>query len=489
MSTKRIPLYSCEQARLIDRDACQNYGFSGDELMERAGNSAFSRLRKQWPNAQRLCVVCGSGNNGGDGLVLARLARKAGMNVRLFLVGNGPREGTEASQALARWHAAGGQTEKMISPLPEADVYIDAVLGIGLKRAPEGDAGWAVKALEWVSPVLSLDVPSGVDADTGHCPGSAVIAFETVTFIVCKQGLYTGHARDHVGTVWLETLDLPQDLLASQRPTSWLRHNATVMPPRQQNSHKGDNGRVLVIGGSTGFSGAVRMAGEAALRVGAGLVTIATHPSHASMLNIGRWELIVHSVSQGSMLREAIQAADVIAVGPGLSTDFWGQDMWQAIAEARCPMVVDADALNLLARAPYRSESWVLTPHPGEAARLLGLDTGRVQSNRFEAVKQLATRYGGSVVLKGAGTIVQTDKETVICGAGNPGMASAGMGDVLTGVIAGLIAQGYSHSKAAEEGVCIHALAGDRAAIQGGERGLLATDLLPSLRSVVNGID
>lgn len=455
--------------------------------MERAGNSAFSRLRQRWPHAQRLCVICGSGNNGGDGLVLARLARESGMNVRLFLVGKGPRRNTEASQALVKWHAAGGQTEKMISPLPEADVYIDAVLGIGLKRAPAGDADRAVNALGRVAPVLSLDVPSGVDADTGYCPGSAVKAVETVTFIVCKRGLYTGRARNHVGIVSLETLDLPEALLATREPVSWLRYDASAMPPRQPDSHKGDHGRVLVIGGSSGFSGAARMAGEAALRVGAGLVTVATHPSHAAMLNIGRWELIVHGVSQGSMLREAIQGADVIAIGPGLSTDLWGQGMWEAVAEAKCPMVVDADALNLLARTPYRCETWVLTPHPGEAARLLNSDTASVQSNRFETAQELVTRYGGSAVLKGSGTIVQTKNETLVCGAGNPGMASAGMGDVLTGVIAGLIAQGYSHGEAAEEGVCLHGVAGDRAAMEGGERGLLATDLLPWLQCAVNG--
>lgn len=489
MQILRLPLYTVEQARRIDRRASESFGLPGPVLMARAGTLAFARLRRRWPLALRLCVVCGSGNNGGDGLVLARVARAAGLNVQVFIAGPGPKAGSEAAGALAEWLASGDEVEPVPAALPEADVYVDAVFGIGLKRSPEGDARTAVAALSRVAPVMSLDVPSGVDADTGHCPGGAIVrAVETVSFIVRKRGLYTGRARDYVGEVSLEDLSLPAEALADEAPTAWLRQCASALPLRRPDSHKGDHGRVLVIGGAPGFAGAARMAGEAALRVGAGLVTVATHPAHAAMLNVGCWELMVRDVADGGALREAIAAADVVAIGPGLSTAAWGREMWQAALAARCPLVVDADALNLLAASPHRRDDWVITPHPGEAGRLLGWTVGTVQADRFEAAARLSERYGGSIVLKGAGTLIRTDTRVALCAAGNPGMASGGMGDILTGVIAGLIAQGRSPIAAAEEGVCLHAVAGDRAAVTG-ERGLLATDLLPWLRRLVNGLD
>jgi NAD(P)H-hydrate epimerase len=203
------------------------------------------------------------------------------------------------------------------------------------------------------------------------------------------------------------------------------------------------------------------------------LVTIATHPDHAAILNAGRWELMVRGVENGSALRDLIESSSVVAIGPGLSVNAWGREMWQAVIDVSCPLVV---------------ERWVLTPHPGEAARLLGWTSSAVQANRREAIRRLGERYGGSIILKGAGTLIQGKDELVICNAGNPGMASGGMGDVLTGVVAGLIAQGRGPFQAAKEGVCLHAVSGDRAA-EKGERGLLATDLLPWLRRLVNGIE
>ena len=485
---QRLPLYTADQARLIDRQAEVKYGLSGPELMARSGAAAFEHLRRRWPHAVDLCVVCGSGNNGGDGLVLARLAKDAGLRVRLFLAGRGPRDGSEAAGALEQWRTVGGEINPIPTVLPRADVYVDAILGIGLKQAPEGEVKKAVEALSREDNILSLDVPSGVDADTGHCPGQAVRATQTITFIVRKLGLYTGRARGHGGEVLLEALGLPEQPLEEELPVAWLLCDAPVFPPRRLDTHKGDYGRVLVIGGAPGFAGAARMAGEAALRVGAGLVTIATHPDHAAILNAGRWELMVRGVENGSALRDLIESSSVVAIGPGLSVNAWGREMWQAVIDVSCPLVVDADALNLLAASPHRYERWVLTPHPGEAARLLGWTSSAVQANRREAIRRLGERYGGSIILKGAGTLIQGKDELVICNAGNPGMASGGMGDVLTGVVAGLIAQGRGPFQAAKEGVCLHAVSGDRAA-EKGERGLLATDLLPWLRRLVNGIE
>jgi NAD(P)H-hydrate epimerase len=230
------------------------------------------------------------------------------------------------------------------------------------------------------------------------------------------------------------------------------------------------------------------MAGEAAARVGAGLVSIATHPDHAALLNAGRPELMCHGVATAEALRPLLERASVVAVGPGLGLGQagWGRVLFEAVLDSGRPLVVDADALNLLALARQQRDDWVLTPHPGEAARLLKTTSAAIQADRFAAVAALQAHYGGTVLLKGAGTLVLGPVEVpAVCVQGNPGMASGGMGDVLTGVIAGLLAQGLDFTEAAETGARLHSTAGDKAA-EGGERGLLAGDLLPWLRQLVN---
>jgi NAD(P)H-hydrate epimerase len=233
------------------------------------------------------------------------------------------------------------------------------------------------------------------------------------------------------------------------------------------------------------MSGAVRMAAEAAARTGAGLVSVATREVHAPFLNLATPELMVRGVESVEALTPLLERATVIAIGPGLAQTTWSRTLLQALINNDLPMVLDADALNLLAQDPVPRKPWVLTPHPGEAARLLGIDTATIQQDRYSAATALQQRYGGVCVLKGAGTVVSSKDRITVCGSGNPGMASGGMGDVLTGVIAGLLAQGLSLVDAAELGVCLHAAAGDAAA-ESGERGMLATDLLPYLRRLVN---
>lgn len=265
---------------------------------------------------------------------------------------------------------------------------------------------------------------------------------------------------------------------------AWLH---TVLPgARARTAHKGDFGHVLIVGGQPGMSGAVRLAGEAALRVGAGLVSIATHPEHAAVLNNGRPELMCHAIAHAATLKPLLERATVLVVGPGLGQSAWARGLLAAVWDCDLPMIVDADALNLLAREPLHRERWILTPHPGEAARLLGCATAEVQADRLAAVRAIQVRYGGVVVLKGVGSLIADGVHCRICAAGNPGMASGGMGDVLTGVIAGLCAQGVSLSEAASAGAVVHALAADTAARRDGERGLLAGDLLPELRRWVN---
>jgi hydroxyethylthiazole kinase-like uncharacterized protein yjeF len=254
---------------------------------------------------------------------------------------------------------------------------------------------------------------------------------------------------------------------------------------REPTDDKGHFGHVLVVGGESGMSGAARLAGEAAARTGAGLVSVATRTEHAAIISAAVPELMCHGVEDRESLLPLLHRASVVAVGPGLGQSDWAQSLFGVLLQGKLPMVVDADALNLLGIDPLKRDNWILTPHPGEAARLLGQTVEEIQSDRTGSATQLQKKYGGVVVLKGAGTVVVNSEGVVgICGEGNPGMATGGMGDVLTGVIAGLLAQGISLSQAAQLGVCLHARAGDLAAADG-EKGLLASDLFPFIRRLL----
>ncbi len=483
-------LYRAEAVRELDRYAIQTCGIPGFTLMQRAGAAAFDLLRSLWPGAQHLTVLCGMGNNGGDGYVLARLAAGAGLAVRVMSIGDPARLRGDASLACQALAEQGITVASFDERGENADVVVDALLGTGLDREVEGRVR---DAIHWINrsgvSVLAIDIPSGLHADTGCTLGDAVRAEATVSFIGLKQGLFTGQGPDCCGRVYYHGLDVPREVFSAASPTAiriQLEDFQSALRPRPHSSHKGDFGHVLVVGGDMGLSGAVRMAAEAAARVGAGLVSIATRTAHASVINATRPELMCHGVEEVGQLRELTIRADVIAIGPGLGRSPWAQALLAAALEGRHPLVVDADALNLIAHEPSQRRNWVLTPHPGEAARLLGTQIQDVQGDRFNSALTLQARYGGICVLKGTGTVV-TDGVNMpaVCAHGNPGMASGGMGDVLTGVIAGFLAQGMEAATAAKAGVCVHAGAGDLAAREG-ERGLLACDLMPWLHRLVN---
>lgn len=486
------PLYDSHAARAIDRAAGERAGLSGHELMARAARAALDALRTHWPAARRLLVVCGGGNNGGDGYVLARLARADGLDVALLALQRSPPRQVEAQQAQQQWKDAGGRTTPWRGePLPAADVVVDALFGIGLERPPDDDAARLIDAINvHPAPVLALDVPSGVDADRGVAPGAAVNAERTIAFIVGKRGLFTGPARDHVGSVSLADLGVPsaaRDVaspLADRLDASRL---AGCLPRRHANAHKGEHGHVLAVGGDHGFGGALRLCAEAALRVGAGLVSVLTRSEHRSGMLSALPECMVVCSEHGELPLDLVHRATVLALGPGLGTAEWGRDLLPRLLDGDRPAVLDADALNLLAEAPRPLPGRVLTPHPGEAARLLGLGSAKdIQRDRFGALDALVRRYQAVIVLKGAGTLVGAPGERPqVIDAGNPGMASGGMGDLLTGVIAGLLAQRLSPFEAAVTGSLLHAVAGDVAAADG-ERGLLARDLLDPLRRLAN---
>ncbi|HEX2494986.1 MAG TPA: NAD(P)H-hydrate dehydratase [Steroidobacter sp.] len=493
MNLLPLAVHTAAQNRALDRHAIEVLGIASYTLMMRAGAAAYSALREGWPRARRILVVCGPGNNGGDGYVLARLAHQAGLAVLASATSDPQQLKGDARRAMEEFVQAGGKLEAWtLEHVRGVDLVVDAIFGTGLSRPLDGRAASQVNAINACgAPVLSLDIPSGLHADTGEALGAAIIAERTVTFMGLKLGFYTGVGQDHTGTVLFDALDVPADALSCVAPAAVRISEEEVraaLPRRPRTAHKGANGRVLVLGGGRGMPGAARMAGEAALRVGAGLVTIATRPENVAAIAGMRPELICRAVERPDELTSLIERADVLAVGPGLGQDEWARAMFDAAVGSDKAMVLDADGLNLLAQRPSANARWVLTPHPGEAARLLGSTVAQVQADRLGAGRALIARYQATVVLKGAGTLVASEASLpAICDRGNPGMASAGMGDVLTGVIAGLIAQGVDSQAAARVGVLVHAMAGDKAARRG-ERGLIASDLFEHLQSCVNPI-
>ncbi len=483
-------LFDSAAARSLDAQASALAGDGGWSLMSAAGLAGWQCLLQHWPRAQALCVVVGAGNNGGDGLLLAAHALRAGCRVHVVTQPGKPPATALAIRALAELQSAGGSWAPFDGRLPEADLVVDALFGLGLQDAPRGDARALVEAINAQhAPVLALDVPSGVDADRGSAPGVAVRATVTVQFIVAHRGLHTGDGLEHAGVRVLAPLSLPAAAWEGVQPVAgrWLQDRLpALLPPRRINAHKGSSGHVLCVGGNHGSGGAVLLAAHAVLRTGAGLASIATRGEHIVAALARLPEAMCHAVEDGPALRLLLQRADVVAIGPGLGQDDWAQELWRAVRDSGHPLVVDADALNLLARDPQPMPNAVLTPHPGEAARLLACTTAEVQQDRFGAATALADRFRCVVVLKGAGSIVAAPSPpAAVIAAGNPGMAVGGMGDLLTGVIAALRAQGLEAFDAAACGALLHGLAGDAAAAEGA-RGLLPTDLLAPLRHLCN---
>lgn len=474
----------------MDAVAIKKLGLSSYELMGRAGASAWALLRKRWPGAARIAVACGPGNNGGDGYVLARIARAAGCQVQVVIAPDGLARSVECKRAANDWRQDGGVIRVFDGHLPDVDLWIDALFGIGFSGVMTGAVQGLIERINAAHlPVLSLDVASGLDADRGT-GRTCIRADTTLSFIAGKRGLYTGQACDVGGEVLLERLGLPEDLFAGFVPaaTLYLReHLVGALGPRHANSHKGEYGHVLCVGGETGMGGAVRLCAEAALRAGAGLASVATRSEGVAALVAARPEAMTHAIEDADALQVLIKRADVLAVGPGLGRGEWGRALFEAAVASAKPLILDADGLGLLAAHPRPLPQAILTPHPGEAARLLGLSNEQVQSDRFAAIEALVEKFECVVVLKGAGTLVAAPgATTAVIGAGNPGMATGGMGDVLTGVIAALHAQHLSRYEAAVFGALLHGAAGDAAAAVDGERGLLPSDLFAHLRRLAN---
>ncbi|MEM7588944.1 MAG: NAD(P)H-hydrate dehydratase [Myxococcota bacterium] len=494
LSTQGRGIWSVQQLRAVEQAAVAA-GIDEFQLVQRAAKAACCALQCMHPKVARVAILCGVGNNGADGYALAAQLKQAGQNPQLYPVWGGPKTDA-AQQALTLCKQLSiPQNEAGVLPRKsDADVLVDGLLGVGLSRPLQGQMLEHIQQVNQLQlPVLALDIPSGLHADSGSMFPEAVRAHGTISFLGLKRGFFMGHGLGVTGRLMLHNLDV--DAVLFPDPEATVFHGKHLQQPlcrrRTASAHKGCFGRCLVVAGTQGMPGAGVLATHAALRTGAGLVCVATHPQHAAAGAMKHPEALWHGVRDAKQLNDLLSNATCVVVGPGLGQETWGKQLWESVSQHKgIPLVVDADALGLLAKRPSHSKQWILTPHPKEAAQLLGCNTQDIQRDRFTAAHTLQARYGGVVVLKGACTVVASEKGMLqVCTAGNPGMASAGMGDVLAGILGGLLAQFFGKvplQHVAALGVWLHAQAGDKVALQQGQRGLLARDVIACLQPLVN---
>lgn len=480
--------YSAQQVQQYEAKAAKLSGTDLSTLMKRAGTAAFRFIENSQPKSSHILVITGKGNNAGDGFVVAQLCQQAGFSVTVFALFAPESLTGDAQQAFSQYQGA------LVFSLNEVElsqftVVVDGVFGTGFRgELPDHVCLCFDKINKLPVTRLALDVPSGINATTGEVAASAFLATKTVTFIALKQGLLSGSAKRFVGTLLLADLDVGEAFKTLVTPTSNYLNHETLMatrPQRALDSYKNAHGHVLLIGGNRGMAGAIRLAAEAALRAGAGLVSVATHPDNIASVLQGRFELMVRGVESANELSPLMKKASVIVLGPGLGQDAWAKSLFNCAMATELPMVMDADGLNCLAHAPRQKSNWVLTPHLGEARRLLShLETPLNEHDRFAVAKKISHEYGAVTVLKGPGSLVSEGERININRSGCAGMASAGMGDVLSGIIGGLIAQGMEAFAATNLAVYIHGLAAEQAA-NDGEKGMLAGDLFEHIRGVL----
>jgi NAD(P)H-hydrate epimerase len=519
-----IPVLTAAEMRDADRRTIEETGVPGSVLMERAGAAVAREVRASYPAARRVVVLCGKGNNGGDGFVAARHLR--GFDTEAWLLARRDEVGGDARAQMGAYEGSGGTISEMPDAaawgkardrLRGAGVLIDALLGTGLRQAPTGVIGTAIadlaKAAGELPPVVAVDIPSGLSSDGGEVTWPTVTAAVTVAFAAPKHGHVLPPACDRVGRLVVADIGITPETLALSRPRLFLLQAADAaraFPPRPPGAHKGSFGHVLVVAGSVGKTGAAVLAATAALRTGAGLVTVATPAPALPMVAAGRAEVMTEPLpagGSGGVAREALDRAlalaegrDAVVIGPGLGQEAGAREFVREFVR-RCPvaLLVDADGLNALApsTAPgspgaldalRRPAPTVITPHPGEMARLIGTETGEVQRRRLETARAAALQTGAVVVLKGHRTLVADPQErAAVNPTGNPGMATGGTGDVLSGMIGALLAR-HDPWLASTAGVYLHGLAGDHAAARVGQTALLAGDLLDALPEAIRAI-
>ena len=484
------PVFSRQQIIALEKSAFADHSIPGYTLMQNAGQAAFTLIQQLYPNTSQALIVAGGGNNAGDGYVLARLLKKHNIGCCVMPLVAASQLRADARRAQNEFAAETGINIEVSRHLPDCDLIVDAMFGTGLSRPIEGRFADIISAINChPAPVLSLDIPSGLNADSGNPVGKACVqASATITFIGLKSGLLTGQARDYTGEVIADSLGLPGALIEpAQKLGSTIasRSPNRLLGLRKPSSYKNSHGHVLIIGGNVGYPNAARLAGAAAARSGAGLVSVATHKESVAPIAAACASLMVKGIDAISDLTDLLKKADVIALGPGLGRDKWAQKLFARVIESRLPMVIDADALHLLSQNPSQCDHWILTPHPGEAAQLLASRKQDIQSQRLASALAIQKQYAGVTILKGAGTLVCHQQQIGFCTHGNASLATGGSGDVLTGIIAGLIAQGASLADASHCGVALHGRAAELVS-QKGQRGVLAEDLFAALYTLVN---
>ena len=512
-----MALYTSAQCRELDRLMIEQEGIAGFELMRRAGRAAFDELLLRWPGIRSVSICCGKGNNAGDGYVIAGLAQEIGLEVQLLQVGDAAQLRGDAAQAKA-WAKARGVAPGQGDAPFTGEVIVDALLGTGLSGPLREPFKTAVERINASGrPVLAVDVPSGVNADNGAVANVAVRADLTVSFIGAKLGLHTGPGLAARGALVQAGLGVTDRVLAQVPGCPWLRFDAAELPALAINQHKHRMGHLVVAGGDVGMGGAPLMAAEAALRAGTGLVSLLTRPEHQAAILARRPELMAQDVDDAERAAALLERASAVVVGPGLGRAPWGERLLRLALAAGKPTVIDADGLRWLAElAPRPRGELIITPHPGEAAALLAagapdcgsrlsgessfasgdgdpvgpahrpVSAAGIEADRPAAALAMAREFDAVAVLKGPGTLCAAAELLGLCAHGNPGMATAGMGDVLAGVIGGLLAQGLGPRRAATLGACLHGWAGDRAAQRRGQRGLIATDLFAAIAEAVS---
>ncbi len=486
-------LFTCEQSRAIDAAAISEANILGIVLMKRAARASFEVLQSKWAGAKRVVVFCGGGNNGGDGYILAALAAQKKLESIAVSVKD---TSTLKGDAKRAFEYAQQESVTIVESaeftFPEsADdlVIVDAVLGTGF----HGELDSALKSLfhdiqNFGAPILSLDIPSGLSGDTGRATLGAIEADATVTFIAMKQGLLTGASPRHCGELIYLDLDVPAELIERFHKGYSRVSRVNHLTKRKGDAHKGDHGHVMVVGGDLGFGGAAMLAAEAAMGAGAGLVSLVTRAEHVSAALSRLPEVMAVGVQGGVELEPYVERASVIIVGPGLGLSAWSQQLLLACLASGKPAVLDADALNLLSGNDAFNtinKNCVITPHLGEASRLLSCKLAKVQADRFAAVERLSEKFSCTAVLKGAGTLIHSGNTQVLANVGNPAMAVAGMGDVLSGIIGALMSQGLNADEAAITGVCAHGFAGDCVAAHG-EVGVRASAIIPHVSTYLS---
>ncbi len=491
MTTLPSSLYQCSQVKAIDLAIIKN-GTPGFELMMRAGRASFDLLVKIWPEADKITVVCGGGNNGGDGYIVAGLAMSSSLEVSVVSIVDTATLRGDAKLAYDFALKQGVQTvsilrtQESITDLSISGVVVDALLGIGLQGKIRENHAQLIRRINATKlPVLSLDIPSGLCGDSGSPLGDCMKASQTITYIALKQGLLAGGASYYTGELVFDDLGVKTSVndLGIEPSAHRLIEEKPLLPPRSLNSHKGLFGSLVVIGGSEGMGGAGIMASEAGFIAGAGVVRLMTHEGHRAVALSRTPELMTSNYLHQQEVGRWLSGSSALVFGPGLEWSEEIDSLFRHFLDYEKPMVIDAQGLQFLADQPRLKSNWVLTPHPGEAAKLLGCKSDEIQRDRFFAAKAIQRKYGGVCVLKGAGTLVATAQRIHVCEHGNPSMSTAGMGDILAGLIGGLLAQGFGLEAAAKLAVWAHATAGDSATRKLGKH-LRATDIYPFLRSL-----